>query len=94
MHFVFPQNYNFSSRLFGIFDYTTVLFNLVWFVFLFSVSNIFFETLEIKILICTVLFLPFFIISIIGLYHENIFFVLSYIYCFFKNRCIYFYSKS
>ena len=29
MKFIFPQNYDFKSKLFGLFDYSTIILNLV-----------------------------------------------------------------
>lgn len=93
MRFIFPQNYHFHTRLLGFFDYPTLIFNIVWFVFLFAISNLLFSSHEIKILFCTCLFLPVFLLSFIGIHQENIFSVLSSFYHFLKHRHIYFYSK-
>ena len=45
MKFIFPQNYNFKSKLFGTIDYNIIFINLIWdlFVFLiiFGISFIF-----------------------------------------------------
>ena len=30
MKFIFPQNYDFKSKLFGFIDYTTVILNIIW----------------------------------------------------------------
>ena len=42
MKFIFPQNYNFNSKLLGFIDYTTVILNIIWgiIVFLIGVSSI------------------------------------------------------
>ena len=93
MHFVFPQNYNFRSKLFGMFDYPSLIFNLIWFVFLFAISNLCFPNAEIKIAFCTALYLPIFILSFVGIRGENLFSTIFSIWSFVKNRRIYFYSK-
>ncbi len=93
MHFVFPQNYQFRSKFLGFFDYQTLIFNLVWFAFLFAISNLFFNNIEIKIAICTIFFLPIFFLSFIGIRGENIFSVALSVYYFVKDRKVYFYSK-
>ena len=93
MHFVFPQNYNFKSRLFGMFDYQTLIFNVIWFVFLFAISNLCFIETEVKIVFCTILYLPLFIFSFIGIRGENLFATVFSIWSFLKNRRVYFYSK-
>lgn len=30
MKFIFPQNYNFKNKLFGIIDYSSLIFNIIW----------------------------------------------------------------
>ena len=93
MRFIFPQNYQFHSRLLGLFDYTTLIFNIVWFAFLFVCSNLFFDNLEIKIAFCTILDLPFILFSFIGIHGENMFSIIFSMLSFIKKRRIYFYSK-
>ncbi len=94
MHFVFPQNYNFHSKLFGVFNYTSLVFDAFLAIFLFAFSNLLFEELEIKILFFIGLYLPIFLLSFIGVHNESIFSVFLVLYQFIKNRHIYFYSKS
>ena len=36
MKFIFPQNYNFTSKLLGFIDYTTVILNIIWGIITFS----------------------------------------------------------
>ena len=48
MTFIFPQNYNFSSKFLGFIDYTTIILNIIWatlvFVFVyFFIPNITFK---------------------------------------------------
>lgn len=93
MRFIFPQNYQFHSRLLGLFDYPTFIFNLILFIFLIVLSNLLFTALEIKVLFCTALFLPVFLFSLLSLHQENIFSSFVAIYYFFTHRRIYFYSK-
>jgi len=94
VRFIFPQNYQFHTKLLGFFDYPTLIFNIIWFVFLFAISNLFFNSLEIKIVFCTILFLPIFLLSFIGIHQENLFSALMALLAFVKNRKIYFYSKN
>ena len=49
MKFIFPKNYDFKNKLFGIIDYSTVFINLIWFGFVFILINLFFHNLNIKI---------------------------------------------
>ena len=94
MNFIFPSNYAFKNKLFGIIDYTTAIVNLIWYIFIFAVVNIFFNSINIKVFLFIILCLPFFIFSIAGIHKENIISVIIYISKFFKNSKIYFYDKT
>lgn len=65
MKFVFPQNYNFNTKLFGFLDYSTAIVNLVWFVFIFCLCNLFFSSLNLKIFFCIVLCFPLLMFSLV-----------------------------
>ena len=49
MNFIFPKNYNFKNKLFGVIDYTTAIFNLILFLILFFIINSIFNNVTIKI---------------------------------------------
>ena len=93
MNFIFPRNYNFQNKLFGFIDYSTAIFNVSWFGFIFSLSNLFVQNINVKIFICIALTLPVLLFSIIGFYHENIIYVFIYLMKYCLNKKIYFYSK-
>lgn len=93
MKFIFPKNYNLNSKLFGMVDYFTIIINIVFDLFIFSFSNLFFNNINIKIFICISLCFPLFILSIVGLNNENIFSVLIYIFKYLKNPKLYLYNK-
>lgn len=93
MNFIFPSNYAFKNKLFGIIDYSTAIINLIWYIFIFCLLNILLTDLNIKIILFIILCLPFLIFSIINNKKENIILVIFYIIKFFKNSRIYFYSK-
>ena len=59
MKFIFPQNYNFKSKLFGFIDYSTLILNLVWGLFVFSIVYFFIPNITMKIGVFIILFLPF-----------------------------------
>lgn len=92
MRFIFPQNYKFNNKIFGIVDYSTAIVNVVWYAFVFLLINIIFHSIKIKIFLFVLLCFPFFLISVIGFNHENIIFVIFYIIKFFKNRKVYLYK--
>lgn len=81
MKFIFPQNYNFKSKLFGIIDYSTIILNLFWDLFVFVFTNIF-NNLNIKIFLFFVLCFPLLLFSFAGFNGENIIYVMSYIFKF------------
>ena len=51
MKFIFPQNYNFKSKLFGTFDYSTIIINIIWDLCVFFITNLFFTNINLKIFI-------------------------------------------
>lgn len=93
MKFIFPQNYNFKNKFLGIIDYSTLFINIIFYLFIFSICNLFFKNINIKIFIFISTCFPLFILSITGLNNENIFLVIIYIIKFLKNRKIYLYNK-
>ncbi len=92
MKFIFPQNYNFSHKLLGIFDTSTLLVNGIWALFVFCFLNLFFSSLNIKIFFFIILVFPFLLFSIIGFNHENILYVVFYIAKYIKRPKIYIYK--
>jgi hypothetical protein len=79
LKFIFPQNYKFSSKILGVIDYGTAIFNVVWGIIVLGMINIFSIGLNIKIFLFVVLFFPVFLMSIVGFNGENMIFVGSYI---------------
>lgn len=93
MKFIFPQNYNFKNKLFGIFDYSTVIINIIWAFIMFQISKILPFNINIKISIFIIFYFPLLLFSVFGFNNENIFYFLSYMFKFVKNRKVYFFSK-
>lgn len=94
MKFVFPRNYNFNTKLFGVIDYFTIIINIIFDFFIFSLSNLIFNNINIKIFICISLCFPIWLLSIVGLNNENIFLVLIYIFKYLKKPKLYLYNKT
>ena len=92
MKFIFPQNYKFSNKLFGVIDYNTAIINVVLYVFVYLLLSIFIKNIKIKIFIFIAICFPFFLISILGINNENIFLLLKYVFKYLKNRKIYLYK--
>lgn len=93
MKFIFPRNYNFKTKLFGVFDYFTIIINIIFDLFIFSLCNLLFNNINIKIFICISLCFPLLLLSIVGLNNENIFLVLIYIVKYFVKPKLYLYNK-
>lgn len=92
MKFIIPQNYDFSSKLFGFIDYGTVLLNVIWCIFIFCTSSIFTTNLFIKLFVIIILCFPVLLFSIIGFNHENVLYVAFYIFKFIRNQKVYLYK--
>ena len=92
MKFIFPANYNFKPKLFGILDYNTAILNLLWDIFVFCLINLLVNISSVKIVLFILLCFPILLFSIIGFNHENIVYVLSYLIKFFLNRGVYLYK--
>ena len=92
MKFIFPQNYNFNLKLFGFLDYKTILFNLIFFIFIYLVTKCI-GNFNIKIIIFIIFYFPILLISIFGFNQENIIYVIKYIFLYLKNPKLYLYTK-
>ena len=90
MKFIFPQNYNFKSKLFGTIDYNIIFINLIWDLFVFLIIS-FFNNLNFKFFLFFVLCFPLFLFSFLGFNGENISYVFKYILNFiFKDKLLFF----
>ena len=93
MKFIFPENYNFKSKIFGMFDYSTAIINIAWAFIAFKAVNLFSFNFNVKISIFITLYFPLFLFSLFGFNNENIFYFTRYMWKFIKNRKVYFFSK-
>ena len=58
MKFIIPQNYNFKNKIFGIFSYSTAIFDIIYFFILFFILNLLFKNWNVKIFLLISLFFP------------------------------------
>lgn len=93
MKFIFPQNYNFNTKLFGLLDYPTAIFNFICWTIIFIFTKLFIVDLLTKIIIFIILCLPILLISLFGFHQENIIYVFHYIFIFYKKPKLYLYQK-
>ena len=93
MKFIFPQNYNFNSKLLGVIDYTTVILNIIWAIIVFLIVYFIIPNITLKISIFIILFFPFALLSIIGFNHEKMLYIVQYLYKYIFSPKIYLYKK-
>ena len=94
MKFIFPQNYDFSHKLLGFIEYTTLFLNLFWAGIVYLFSLIFSSYTPLQVAVFIILFLPVLLFSIIGFNHEKMVYILKYIFTFvFLPKC-YLYHKN
>ena len=60
MKFIFPQNYNFKSKILGWIDYSTAILDVIWGIMIFGIVNLFKISITIKIFIFVIFFFQFF----------------------------------
>ena len=93
MKFIFPQNYNFKNKLFGVIEYSTIFLNLIWDLFVFIFINLF-KNLNVKIFLFFILSFPLLLFSFSGFNGESIIYVLKYIVNFLIKQKLYLFKKS
>ena len=90
MKFIFPQNYNFKNKLFGVIEYSTIFLNLIWDLIVFIFINLF-HNLNVKIFLFFIFCFPLLLFSFSGFNGENIVYVIFYIFKFLiKNKILLF----
>ena len=94
MKFVFPQNYNFRSKLFGILDYSTAIFDLFWIILIYFISNLLFNKLSWRIFFTITFGFPIFLFSLIGFNNENFLYVIFYFIKFLLKPKLYLFNKN
>ena len=93
MKFIFPQNYRFNTKLFGLLDYPTAILNFIWWIIIFFITKLFIKDLLTKIIIFIVTCFPLLLISLVGFHEENILYVFKYLFIFYKSNKMYLYKK-
>ena len=93
MKFIFPQNYNFSNKILGFFDYSTAIFLVCWCVLVGLILNLIISDLLIKIVFFIIFCFPLFLFCLIGFNNENILYFFSYLLKFFFKKKNLFFEK-
>ena len=94
MNFIFPQNYNFKNKLFGVIDYTTIVVNVIWSCLVFLIVFLIFKDWSFRIFLLITFSFPLLLFSIAGFHGENIVYVLSYLFKFVFGQKLFFYRKT
>ena len=93
MKFIFPQNYRFKNKFLGIIEYSTLILNIIWDLFIFLILHLFCNNTNIKIFVFVILCLPVLLFSIIGFNHENLIDIFRYLFKYIKSPKLYLYNK-
>ena len=94
MKFIFPQNYNLNSKIFGVIDYQTAVLDAIWGLIVFMIINLLVKSISIKICIFIVLVLPVLIFSIVGVNGEGIIYVSKYMVKYIFSQKVILYEKN
>ena len=94
MKFIFPKNFDFKNKLFGVIDYSTVFMNIFWIAFVFIFLSIFFQNFTVKLFLLILICFPFLLFSISGFNGENFLYVFEYIISFLIKQKLFFYLKN
>jgi len=92
MKFIFPQNYHFKNKIFGVIDYTTAFVNIVWYGLVLLLVNVLFHSLDLKIFVFVMLCFPLLLFSFSGFHGENMITVFLYMSKFILKQKLYFYT--
>lgn len=93
MKFIFPRNFEFKQKIFGIFDYSTILINILWYCVLFFILNLIFLNLNTKIFFTISFGFPLTIFSIVGLNDNSIIYILKYLIKYLFRPKVYLFKK-
>ena len=93
MKFIFPQNYDLNTKIFGIIDYSTAIVDLIWGGIVFFLINIIFKSLNYKIFSFIILVLPVLIFSVVGVNGENLIYFIKYITKYIFRQKVFLYEK-
>ena len=93
MKFVFPQNYDLNTKLFGILDYSAAIVDAVWGLIVFGLIKIFIRRLTYKVFAFIILVFPVVIFSVVGVEGENLLYFLAYVLKYVFKQKLYLYEK-
>lgn len=92
MKFVFPRNYKYKNKLFGLIDYSTAIINLIFYILIYFIINLLFKKIQIKIFLFVLICFPCFLLSIVNNENENIFSLIKFLIKYLKSKKLYLYK--
>lgn len=93
LKFIFPQNYNMKLKLFGIIDYSTVIFDIIWCFSVFSIIQLISHSMKITVVLSIILCLPVLLFSFVGFNGENFGSVIKYMFLYLIRPKVYVFKK-
>lgn len=93
MIFIFPKNYKFNNKFLGSISYFTILFNVIWQLFIYCLINLIFKNITFKISLFIILCFPILILSLFEISNETIFVNLFYLFKFIISPKLYLFNK-
>lgn len=93
LKFIFPQNYDFKSKILGFIDYSTAIIDVIWGILIVGILNLLHIKLKLKIFIFVVLVFPVVLFSIVGFNGESIINVCSYLFKYLRKPKVLLYKK-
>lgn len=94
LKFIFPKNYDFKNKLFGVLDYSTIFINFIWCGIVFIFINLFFNNITFKVFLFILFCFPFLLISISGFNGESFLYVFQYLLSFLLKQKLFLYFKT
>lgn len=91
--FIFPQNYSFQSKLFGMVNYSTAIFCIVTIILIFFIFKLIFRSLKLIISLSIIFIFPIILFCFIGFNGENILSAIKYILIYIISPKIYVFNK-
>ena len=93
MKFIFPENYNFKSKLLGIIDYPTAIANAILLFLVYKISCLHFVSSFFgRLIFVIILYFPILLVSVIGFNHESFLYIVFYVLKFLIKPKIYLYQ--
>ena len=93
LKFIFPQNYDFKSKILGFIDFSTAIIDVIWGIIIFGLLNILHIKLKFKVFIFVVLVFPVLLFSIVGFNGESIINVFNYLFKYLIKPKVLLYKK-